>query len=113
MYSSVLIPENYLKSFFHFQIVETEQKSSQEAIDDLRAKYKSKMAELKDRNDQLSQDNDSLLNEVQSLRYQMDDNKMVHEKTVSQLQNDMKVIKNEWEKKCQEIDLSSQRNMVR
>jgi hypothetical protein len=28
------------------------------------------------------------------------------------MQNDMKMIKSEWEKKCQEIDLNSQRVLV-
>ena len=38
--------------------------------------------------------------------------KLNYDKTVANMQTDMKIIKNEWDKKCQEIDLNSQRQNV-
>ncbi len=81
-------------------------------VDEVKRKYKDKIAELKKQMAELTEVNESLNAEVNNWKYQLDDAKNTHERVVSQLQNDMKVIKNEWDKKCQEIDLSSQRTIV-
>jgi predicted nucleic acid-binding Zn-ribbon protein len=81
-------------------------------VDEVKRKYKDKIADLKKQIADLTEANDSLNSEVGNWKYQLEDSKNNHERIVAQLQNDMKVIKNEWDKKCQEIDLSSQRTIV-
>jgi hypothetical protein len=81
-------------------------------IEEVKKKYKEKMDDLKKQITDLQELNDSLSNDLTNMKYQLDENKANHEKIVSQLHNDMKVIKTEWEKKCQEIDLNAQRNIV-
>ncbi len=81
-------------------------------VEEVKKKYKEKMTDLKKQITDLQELNDSLSNDLTNMKYQIDENRANHDKIVSQLQNDMKVIKNEWEKKCQEIDLNAQRNIV-
>lgn len=41
-----------------------------------------------------------------------DERKAAYEKTLATMQNDMKIIKAEWEKKVQESELTAQRTIV-
>jgi regulator of replication initiation timing len=92
--------------------VENEQKTSADLIEQVKTKYKNKSGEYKRKIQELIEANESLAHENNSNKQNLIESKAKHEKIISQMQNDMKMIKSEWEKKCQEIDLNSQRVLV-
>lgn len=80
---------------------------------DLKAKHKTKKELFKAKIEEFKQNNDALTAEITSLKHLMEERKTTYENTVASLQNDMKIIKTEWEKKCQETELNSQRAIVK
>ena len=70
------------------------------------------MSSSKKKIDDIKVLNENLIGENTNLKHQLEEIKLSYDKTVASMQNDMKIIKNEWDKKCQEIDLNSQRQMV-
>lgn len=50
--------------------------------------------------------------EIESLKVQLNENALEFKKVFKRMENDMKLIKSEWETKCNEISEESQRKCV-
>lgn len=79
---------------------------------ELKEKYKLKIKGLKEKLNELKVSNEAFVTENQTLKHTLEERNLQYEGIISNMQNDMIVIKNEWEKKCQEIELTSQRSFV-
>jgi cell division protein FtsB len=93
-------------------LVEIEQKANNDIIKELKAKYKGKVevlrkksAELKNANDVLSQENSSLKQNINGLTEKNQD-------LVEEMQSNLRFIRSEWEKKCEEVALDYQKTIV-
>ena len=53
-----------------------------------------------------------MIAEVANLKELLNENKIMSENKIVQLQNDMRVVKEEWEKKCYELEHGFQREIV-
>lgn len=78
----------------------------------MKEKYKLKIKDLKEKLAQYKEANEALGLENQSLKNTIEERKLHYERLIISMQNDMKTIKNEWENKCHEIELNSQRIVV-
>lgn len=79
---------------------------------ELKEKYKLKIKGMKEKLNELKVSNEAFVTENQTLKHTLEERNLQYEGIISNMQNDMIVIKNEWEKKCQEIELTSQRSFV-
>lgn len=78
----------------------------------MRVRYKGKTLKHKQKIEELEAINHDLGQEVATLRGELNESKAANEKLSSQVENNIKMIKNEWEKKCHEIELGSQKAIV-
>lgn len=67
---------------------------------------------MKEKLEELKQLNGSLVSESQSLKHTNEERKLHYEQMLSNMQNDMKRIKNEWERKYKELEITSQKISV-
>ena len=91
---------------------ENEHKVIETKTIELKEKYKSKIKNLEEKLSELQAAKETLSIENQNLKNTLEDRKLHYERLFLNMQNDMKTIKNEWESKCQEIELNSQRIIV-
>ena len=82
-------------------------------IEEVKQKYKAKIEELKRKLEETTSANESLKNEVYSLSSEIEASRLNSENLVAQFQSDLKLVKNEWHKKCQEIELRAQKELVK
>lgn len=82
-------------------------------IEEVKQKYKVKTEELKRRLEEATSTNESLKNEIFNLSSELKTTRLNSEKLVVQFQSDLKLVKNEWYKKCQEIEIKSQKELVK
>ena len=92
--------------------MEKEKKERMEAIDNIQNKYLSKKGKYKKRINELEAFNQDLVRKVEHLKAELNESKNSYMNLSLETEENMKMIKIEWEKKCQEIELSSQRAMV-
>ena len=83
-----------------------------EMMEEMKGKYKVKIEEQMTQIMDLQSLNENLIKDVNMLKEELEESKMNCEKIIALMKNDMRVIKNEWEKRCQELELTSERNMV-
>ena len=96
--------EKHLKS-----IISAEQKASNEALFSLQQKYKSRTKVFKKKILDQKQTIESLDQQLKSYKQGLEDYKKNIEKRVIGSQDDLKKVKEEWEKRCSEIALEYQR----
>ena len=96
--------EKHLKS-----IISAEQKASNEALFSLQQKYKSRTKVFKKKILDQKQTIESLDQQLKSYKQGLEDYKKNIEKRVIGSQDDLKKVKEEWEKRCLEIALEYQR----
>ncbi len=94
------------------QLIEDEQKTSVQIIEEMKEKFRGKIEEQMAQIKELATINETLAKEGAELREELDENKLNCEKIIALMKNDMRVIKNEWEKRCQEIELGSEKTIV-
>ena len=78
----------------------------------MKKKYKAKKALNQKKIEELAEENQKLRHENEILKVELNESKTMNDRMTSQMESNMKMIKSEWEKKCQEIELSSQKAMV-
>jgi len=81
-------------------------------VEEIKQQYKQKLDDQKKRLDDVTQLNESLTTELTSLKELFNETKSSSENRIAQLQNDMRVVKEEWEKKCQELEYTFQKETV-
>lgn len=81
-------------------------------MEEMKIKFKIKAEEQMTQIMDLTVVNENLVKELASLKEELDESKLNCEKIIALMKNDMRVIKNEWEKRCQEVELSSERTIV-
>lgn len=94
------------------QIIENEQKASVEMMEEMKGKYKVKIEEQMAQIMDLQTLNENLTKDVAVLKEELEESKMNCEKIIALMKNDMRVIKNEWEKRCQEVEHNAEITMV-
>jgi len=87
-------------------------KAKAETLEGVQQKYNSKKAKYKKQIDELESENQVFSRELRHLKTELNETKTLNEKLTNEMENHIKSIKNEWEKKCQEIELGSQKAMV-
>ena len=95
------------------QIIENEQKASVEMMEEMKGKYKVKIEEQMAQIMDLQALNENLTKDVVALKEELEESKMNCEKIIALMKNDMRVIKNEWEKRCSEVEHNAELAMVR
>jgi len=83
-----------------------------EAIDSIQNKYNSKKGKYKKRVTELENLNQDLSRKLDHLRVELNESKSRYVNLSLEMEENIKMIKTEWERKCQEIEFSSQRAMV-
>lgn len=78
----------------------------------MKRKYKAKKALNQKKIEELAEENQKLRHDNEILKVEINESKTMNDRMISQMESNMKMIKSEWEKKCQEIELSSQKAMV-
>lgn len=81
-------------------------------IEEVKSKYQEKLEEQKAKVDEALAANEGLRNEIVTLKEENEELIANHERIVGQLHSDMRIIKEEWERKCQEIALNLQKEIV-
>jgi len=81
-------------------------------IEEMKEKFRLRIEEQMTQIKELTIVNEDLVREGTLLREELDESKLNCEKIIALMKNDMRVIKNEWEKRCQEIELASERTVV-
>lgn len=81
-------------------------------IEEMKEKFRIKLEEQMTQIKELTIMNEDLVKEGVVLREELEESKLNCEKIIALMKNDMRVIKNEWEKRCQEVELASERAVV-
>jgi len=81
-------------------------------IEEMKEKFRVKIEEQMTQIRDLTLTNEDLVKEGTTLREELTESKLNCEKIIALMKNDMRVIKNEWEKRCQEVELASERTVV-
>ncbi len=81
-------------------------------IEEVRQHYKQRMEEQRRRMEEINSQNESLSTEMVNIQASFVENSSVKENRIVQLQNDMRVVKEEWEKRCHEIEHGLQQEIV-
>ena len=95
------------------KLMENSKEEANKMVDDVREKYLKIVEDQKNKIEELTQTNDNLNNEVSSLRNELDENKINSDNIIAQLQHDMRIIKEEWERRCQDIESNYQTELVK
>lgn len=81
-------------------------------IEDMKNKFKLKIEEHKTQIMELSMANEELVKGTVLLKEEMEECRLNCDKIIAVMKNDMRYIKNEWENRCQEIELASEKAIV-
>lgn len=82
-------------------------------IEDMKNKFKVKIEEHKTQIMDLSMANEALVKENMIMKEELEESKMNCDKIIAVMKNDMRYIKNEWENRCHEIELASEKAIVK
>ena len=81
-------------------------------VERIKEQYQAKIEEQNAQMIEFSLVNEGVLRENAELKAALEESKLNLDKVIALMKNDMRVIKNEWEKRCQEVELTAEKNMV-
>ena len=83
-----------------------------EKVDEVKNKYKPKIEKYKSKVEEFESLNHSLSDEVQTLKYSLEDNKKQRSRIETQLSEEVKQLKSRSEKREKELELNNQKLLV-
>jgi len=91
------------------QVIQAEQASNLETIESLQAKFKSKSKQFKKKIQDQKEMIDSMDAEIEGHKNKFQEARELYEKSIDSIQEDMKKVRDEWDRKCKDQELEHER----